>query len=212
MQVQALFDPDLWVSVSAHPDGTLQIWGKRYVEVEPGLFQESGSGGLVDFEVGEHGPAAFLFSERTAYRRTAWVETPPVQLGLLGFAALVFFSSLVALVFALLRGEASARLLSGTVSALNLVFLVALGAILMPVASGGDIWQFSFAPSLQLRLALVLPGITTLLAAALLAETMLAWRRGRYSLGTRLHNSLVLIAVAAFLYFLNTWNLLGWRF
>jgi hypothetical protein len=212
VQVQALVDPDLWVAVGANPDGTLDIWGKRYVEVEPGVFQDPAAGGLVSFETGDQGRAGFLFSERTAYQRVAWMETPSVQLGLLGFAILVFLSGLIALGFGFFRGNASARLLSGAVSAFNLIFLVGLAALLMPVATGGDIWQFSFEPSLQLRLVLAIPLVTTLLAAGLLVETVVAWWKDRASLGTRLHNSFVLIAGAAFLYFLNTWNLLGWRF
>jgi CubicO group peptidase (beta-lactamase class C family) len=212
VQVQALVDPDLWVAVGANPDGTLDIWGKRYVEVEPDVFQDPAAGGLVSFETGEHGQANFLFNERTAYQRIAWTETPSVQLGLLGFAILVFISSLIALGFGFFRGNASARLLSGVVSALNLVFLVGLAALLMPVATGGDIWQFSFEPSLQLRLVLAIPVATALLAAGLVVETIVAWWKDRPSLSARLHNSLVLIAAVVFFYFLSTWNLLGWRF
>lgn len=166
----------------------------------------------MSFETGEHGGANFLFNERTAYQRIAWTETPSVQLGLLGFAILVFLSGLIALGFGFFRGNAFAHLLSAAVSAFNLIFLIGLTALLMPVATGGDIWQFSFEPSLQLRLVLAIPVITTLLAAGLLVETVVAWWKDRFSLAARLHNSLVLIAAAAFLYFLSTWNLLGWRF
>ncbi|HZD58245.1 MAG TPA: serine hydrolase [Anaerolineales bacterium] len=212
VQVQALVDPDLWASVGANADGSLDIWGRRYVEVEPGVFQDPAAGGLLSFEIGDQGKANFLFDERTAYRRQALMETPSLQLGLLGFAILVFLSGLILLGFGLFRENVSARLLPGVVSALNLIFLVGLAALLMPVATGGDLWQFSFEPSIQLRLVLGIPVITALLAAGLLVETVAAWRQGRYDLTARLHNSLVLIAVVAFLYFLNTWNLLGWRF
>ena len=166
----------------------------------------------MSFEIGDEGKANFLFSERTAYQRTALMETSSVQLVLLGFAILVFLSGLIALGFGFFRGNALVRLLPGVVSALNLIFLDGLAALLMPVATGGDLWQFSFEPSLQLRLVLGIPLISTLLAAGLLAETVIAWWKGRHNPTARLHDNLVLIAVATFVYFLSTWNLLGWRF
>lgn len=73
-------------------------------------------------------------------------------------------------------------------------------------------WQFSFDPSPQLLLVLALPLVTAALAVGLLVQTGLAWWDGRYTLPTRLHNSLILVGGLAFIFFLNTWNLLGFRF
>jgi hypothetical protein len=94
----------------------------------------------------------------------------------------------------------------------NLVFLVVMGFLMLPVATGGDIWQFSMPPSAPLRITLALPVITSGLAAVAMADTAAAWIKGRSSIFTRLTNSLSLAGAAAFLYFLHTWNLLGWRF
>jgi hypothetical protein len=211
VQVQALVDPDLHVAVTVNPDGSPEIWGRRYLEVEPGVFRSPDSGDVIKFEL-ENGRASYLFQARTPYKRIPTAESPPIQIGLLIFSALVFLSSLVALVFSLIQGKPPGSILSALVSGLNTLFLVSLVLVLMPVATGGDIWQFSFDPSPQLRVILAMPIISSALAAGLLARTVLAWWRGRYRMAVPVQDSLVLPAMAALLYFLNTWNLLGWRF
>ncbi|MGD8750968.1 MAG: serine hydrolase [Anaerolineales bacterium] len=212
VQVRALFNPDLWVQVEAYPDGSLEIWGRRYEQIEPGLFRSADSGRLVAFERGADGEAGFLFDQRTPFQRTSWIESPKVQLGLLVFSVLVFLFGAIAGLVALLRGGGSSYTLPTLVSGLNLTFLVALILVLMPVITGGDIWQFSFEPSMMLRIVLVLPLIGIILAAGLLVQTATAWWTQDASLALRLQSSLVLLAVGTFVYFLHTWNLLGWRF
>ncbi len=125
---------------------------------------------------------------------------------------MIFLASLVVWVTGLRRGKTRGGILSALVSGLNILFLVSLVGVLMPVASGGDIWQFSFEPSLQLRVILALPVLSSILAASLLARTLLAWWRGSFRLAVQVQDSLILLAMVALLYFLNTWNLLGWRF
>jgi hypothetical protein len=65
---------------------------------------------------------------------------------------------------------------------------------------------------LALRFVLALPVLITFLAALLLVETSTAWWKGRHSRLTRLFHTFMLFGVAALLFFLDIWNLLGWRF
>lgn len=69
-----------------------------------------------------------------------------------------------------------------------------------------------FDPSLELRAVLAIPVVSLVLAVVLLLQMMIYWANNSHNLTTRLHNSLILFAMAVFVYFLNTWNLLGWRF
>jgi len=46
----------------------------------------------------------------------------------------------------------------------------------------------------------------------LLVKTFIDWRRESSTSIVHLVNTLVLAGMGAFLYFLHTWNLLGWRF
>jgi hypothetical protein len=95
-------------------------------------------------------------------------------------------------------------MLSGAISILNIVFLVALGLLLLPVATGGDIWQFSLEPSLELRLVLLFPLISSILATILFAGTVINWRKVQHSTFTRFYNISVLIGAGLYINFLHT--------
>jgi CubicO group peptidase (beta-lactamase class C family) len=212
VQIQALVNPDLWVRVNDNLDGSVNINGQRYIEIESGLFQNPTSGRYSAFEIDRKGQATYLFQERTPYERVSWIEYPSVQLSLLGLAVLVFIWGLAVTVVSLVRGKLSGRMLSGAISILNIVFLVALGLLLLPVATGGDVWQFSLEPSLELRLVLLIPLITSILATILFAGIAINWRKVQHSTFTRFYNISVLIGAGLYINFLHTWNILGWRF
>jgi hypothetical protein len=42
--------------------------------------------------------------------------------------------------------------------------------------------------------------------------TAVAWKDRYWTTAARAHNTLVTVAAVAFVWFLNYWNLLGWRF
>jgi len=208
VMVQALVNPDLWIEVSPNENGGLDVDGARHIPVQPGLFKNPAWNAYTAFELDNRGKAQFLFQYRTPYERVAWIETPTVQLGILGFSALVFLISSVSSGIALLRSNASGHGLPGLISLLNLSFLVGLALIMLPVATGGNIWQFSFEPALNLRAVLVIPFVTLALSLPLIYR---AFSVDAFSI-TRWHSIIVLIGMAGFIYFLHTWNLLGWRF
>ncbi len=209
VQVQALVNPDLWLRVQANADGSLQVGSQRHIQVEPGLYRSAGGGYLL-FELDEAGQARYLFLSRTPYERVAWFELPSVQLGVLAFAVLALLAGIVLAVAALLRGK-NGWLLPGLAAVLPLASLLGLAWLMLPVATGGDRWQFTFEPSFTLRLVLALPLLASLGSGALLAQSLLAWRAGE-SAPDPLLRGLLWAGTAALLFFLNTWNLLGWRF
>jgi hypothetical protein len=45
-----------------------------------------------------------------------------------------------------------------------------------------------------------------------LAYTTLAWMKGYWGIAFRTYYTLVTVAAVAFVWFLNYWNLLGWRY
>ncbi len=173
------------------------------------MLRNTTSGGYTAFELDEAGEAKFLFQARFPYQRVIWLQTPNVQLGILVFSLLVFLAAAVIAARSLVRRKATGVNLAGLISALNLLFIGGLIIVMLPVATGGDKWQFSLEPSLALQAVLAIPLVSGLLAAILLVKSLLDWRRGR---GIHLFNALVLVGMAAFLFFLQTWNLLGWRF
>jgi hypothetical protein len=212
VQVQALLDPDQWLQVRANDDGSLLVNSQHHVPVDSVLFKNTSSGGYTAFELEESGDAKYLFQARFPYRRVSWIMAPNVQLSILGVSLLIFLAASVFTAIQVLRRRGRSALLPGGISALNLLFVISLVIIMLPVATGGDKWQFSFEPSLALRSVLLIPLVTGMLASGLLVKTMIDWRQGKGSRITGWVSILVLVGITIFLFFLDTWNLLGWRF
>jgi hypothetical protein len=68
-----------------------------------------------------------------------------------------------------------------------------------------------YAPSATVLALLVLPLVTTVLTLGMVVAAVQAWRQRHWHLAARLHYSLVTVAALAFVWWLNYWNLLGFR-
>jgi hypothetical protein len=90
---------------------------------------------------------------------------------------------------------------------LNLLFIIGL-VVLSAIAPTQLIYSI---PS-QLNVLLAISIIATIIALGSAAFIALAWKDGYWSIAGRLHYSLVVIALLAFAWWLNNWNLLGFRF
>ena len=60
--------------------------------------------------------------------------------------------------------------------------------------------------------ALTFPLLAIPLALASVYFAVILWRSSAWRLGARLHYTLATLAVAGFLFILNYWNLLGYKF
>jgi hypothetical protein len=89
------------------------------------------------------------------------------------------------------------------ISALNVLFLI------MFVVSLQDLALF---PTSFTRVALGLALLAAALSVAAVAGTALAWRRRYWGIVGRAHYTLVTLGAVAFVWFLDYWNLLGFRF
>ena len=89
----------------------------------------------------------------------------------------------------------------------------AVGGVLFLVGTmlWGDL-NTLFGVSLIYRLVLALPVLAAVLTVAAGVYTVLAWKDDFWGLAGRVHYTLVTVAAVAFVWFLNYWNLLGWRF
>ena len=54
--------------------------------------------------------------------------------------------------------------------------------------------------------------LAAVLTVGALVYTVLAWKDRLWGLAGRVHYTLVTVAAVAFVWFLNYWNQLGWRF
>lgn len=171
------------------------------------------------FREDEQGRIAYLFTDLTpmmAFEKMAWYETPGFNLPLALACTLVFLSALPAALAGLItrrrrnagrepepfHARAAARLIVW-ISVLNLLFVA--GSVLL-----GEQLVFGVPPAFKVVLGLGV--LSALLTAAAVFYAALAWKERLWSAGFRAWYTLVTAAAVAFVWFLNHWNLLGWRF
>jgi len=99
----------------------------------------------------------------------------------------------------------TARWILLAISLLNLVFLFGM--------------LFGYHPptelhgvALPIKLLMTTTVMSALLTAGSLVYIVLAWKNHYWGIAARAYYSLVTVAAVAFVWFLNQWNLLGWRF
>ena len=198
--------------VKVDDQGRLKLYGSSLQRVGDNLFQWSNNGDYVAFREDNQGNITHMFYARTALLRVPWYETFPVQMGLLGFSLVTFLTALVGWLVAGLKRQGKLYGVSGSLSLLFVGFLVGLGLLLAPVFAGVDPpWVFSFAPPTELLVLLALPLGGVALTLSLAWQVFRSWKEKRGGWFVRVHNTLILLASFAFLFFLNTWNLLGYR-
>ncbi len=222
----------LYLDVSAEPDGALLLGSPvsttktRIVPIGPLLFREETYGTPVVFRQSKGGEITHLLITNRpdqTWEKLAWFEAPSFHYALVLVCALLFLSVLVAAVAGLHLSKTRrirtvqnsglpqvARWLLGLIAALNLVALanflwVFVGdySAFVDTVTRGDI-----SP---LHVPLLLWLIAALLTVVAVVFTVDAWKNRYWNARARVHYTLVTLAALAFIWFLNYWNLLGWR-
>ena len=190
------------------------------------LFQEASSGAQVVFQKDDQGKIAYLYDTNFPFAslvKTPWHANPILQLGLLGVCTIIFLSALLAgllggIVRLVRRGKQTAqptfarlaRWLSLLVVLLDLSALVAFVAISL---SGNELMtMITYGQVSTINIILAAWLLAAVLTTVLAAMAVLVWRKGFWGVKSRIHYSLVTLAALAFAWFLNYWNLLGFRF
>jgi hypothetical protein len=211
--------------VSINPDGTLRFRGRDFVEVGPLVFQEVGGQTTLIFHEDAQGRITHAYQDyepHEAYIKLVWHETIGVHLAMLAVFGAILVASLLGWVVGALsrrrRGKSAsterlphlARRLAAAVAALHSVFpVVALGATLTVFL--GPFPNLSlFGP--VFAIALILPLMAAILTPGVVAFAVLAWRNGYWSFRGRVHYTLVTLAALGLAWWLNYWNLLGFRY
>ena len=215
------------IEISDPGDGTLLLTIRglevRLVEAEPLYFRQvDGPFGVV-FREDDRGRITHMFldvSPQEDYEKLNWYETTGFNLALFLGCVLVFLSIMpVAVVRAIRnrrpsgdrkpasRGSSIANWTIVGISVLNLLF----------VAGVVQMWMFNlgfprFGLSLFDRFALGLGVLSAVLTVGALVYAVLAWKKGYWGVVFRLYYTLVTVAAVAYIWFLNYWNLLGWRY
>jgi CubicO group peptidase (beta-lactamase class C family) len=214
------------IEISDPGDGTLLLKLRgievRLVEVEPLYFRQvDGPFGVV-FREGDRDRITHMFvdiSPQEDYEKLNWYETTGFNMALLLGCVLVFLSMMpVAVVRAIRnrrpsddrkpasRGARIANWIIVGISVLNLLFVV--GTVMMLSGLGFP----RFGVTLTDRIVLGLGVLSAVLTVGALVYTVLAWKDHYWGVAFRTYYTLVTVAAVAFIWFLNYWNLLGWRY
>ena len=215
------------LEVSDPGDGTLLVPMEglelRFVEVEPLYFRQVDGPITLAFREDDRGRITHLFTDlmpQYALVKLDWYETPGFNMALALGCVLVFLSMVPVAVIRFIRnrrlggaGRAASR---GTrmagwiilaICLLNLLFLVGV-ALKFPPVQPSELHSLSLITEITLGLGV----LSAVLTIGALVYTVLAWKNSYWSIAGRAYYTLVTIAAVAFVWFLNYWNWLGWRY
>lgn len=193
--------------------------GQRYDMYRLGGTQQNDT--LV-FGEDAQGQVTYMFinnSPEHVFEKVPWSEKVWFTLSLIVTCFTLFVSMLVFLPIRFLRDRRKGRekivsfrwarwgrLLSGIFSLLNLLFFVGL------LVGLSNTTPFAFGVPLFFVAVLSLGLVASVLGVVSVFFVVLAWKQHYWSLTGRLHYTLVTIGSLVFIWFLNNWNLLGFRF
>jgi hypothetical protein len=155
---------------------------------------------------------SLTLSAPMALEKVAWYETTTFQVRLAIFILATLALALIWPIGALLQGgkrrwpSRRATLLAGSVAGMDLIFLAGLALVELGILSRG----FNRLPLLFLA-SLILPVISTILTIPLVIVTVQACRARHWSFWSLTHYSLVTLGAVTFIWFVDYWNLLGFR-
>jgi len=207
------------VSIKVTKEGRLYGAGKQWIEIEPYIFKEIRGRDKMVFEADEEGKIANLFIDSVpyfAFVRVRWFEAPPFNYILLAVCGLLFLTALRWPFGAIFRkickkreeenpAPRSYRWTAGGLSVLYLLFVIGLAL------SISDEMKVIFGVPTEVKVLLAFPLISALLTAMAFIFMVRAWVKKYWSRCARFHYTLVILASIATLWFLNFWNLLGYK-
>jgi CubicO group peptidase (beta-lactamase class C family) len=214
------------VKISDSGDGTLVFtnpWAEwRFVEVEPLYFRQVDGRFHILFSEDDQGRITHMYTDYTpmfAFERLKWYGTPGFTMALALGCVLVFLSMIPVVLIRFIRdrrssgdrkpaprGARAAYWIIGGICVLNLLFVI-----------GTVLWFRSnpvplFGVSMIYKIVLGLGVLSALMTVGALIYSVLAWKNSYWVIAARVHYTLVTVAAVAFVWFLNYWNLLGWRY
>ena len=207
------------LSFKVTEDNRLYGAGKQWVEVEPYVFEEIGGENTLVFAADEEGDIDTLFIDSLpyfAYIKVRWYEAPPFSYVLLAVCGILFLTTLRWPFGAMFRkackkrkeenpAPSSFRLVAGGLSVLYLVFFIGLAI------SVSDEMKIIFGVPTEVKILLAFPLMSAVLTVAAFFFMLKAWLKKYWTRCARLHYTFIVLASIATLWFLNFWNLLGYK-
>ncbi len=215
------------LEISDPGDGTLLVPMEglelRFVEVEPLYFRQVDGPFALVFREDDRGRITHVFTDvqpQNAFVKLDWYETPGFNMALAVGSVLMFLSMVPVAVIRFMRnrraggdrrpapdGARVAHWIILGISILNLLFLAGIALWFRPMRPSE-----LHGISLIVEIVMGLGVLATVLTVGALVYTVLAWKNNYWGIASRVYYTLVTIAAVAFVWFLNYWNWLGWRF
>ena len=219
------------INISATGDGMLLLSYSgielQFVETDPLYFLQVDGPFHLIFREDDQGRITHMFTDfipQYAAVKLNWYEMTTFNMVLLQICALIFFSVIPAAAVLYIRNQrlstARTSALPGpraaygiilAISVLNLLFLIGFCMFMF----GSFSWSFITElhdVSLIVKIVMGLGVLAALLTVGALVYLVLVWKNRYWGIGFRVYYTLVTIAAVAFVWFLNYWNLLGWRY
>ncbi len=204
-------------------DGTLLLetpygdW--RVVEEGPLYFRQADAPYHFIFREDGQGRITGLFTDYTpqfGFEKVRWYETLGFNMPLLLASLLTFLSMLLVAPIRAIRNRRrnhdQASMPRGGLVASWIILGI---SILNPLFVAGNVlWgeQIAFGIPCAYKIVLGLGVLSALLTVGALVYVVLAWKNRYWGVASRVYYTLVTLAAVAFVWFLNNWNLLGWRY
>jgi hypothetical protein len=211
--------------ISNPGDGTLLLSKGgvelRFAEVEPLYFRQVDGPFHMICREDKQGRITHMYTDlmpQYTMVKLAWYETPGFNLMLLMGGVLVF---LVMPAVTVIRGIRNHRQGGGrkpTPRGARVATGIIVGLCVLNVFFTAGTMQWIMQPSelhsplLIFKIVLGLGVVSTLLTVGALAYCVLAWKDRYWGVAFRACYTLTTVAAVAFVWFLNYWNMLGWRF
>lgn len=206
--------------VKISQEGSLILDGSLLMQIEPLLFKIVDDGDYVAFQKDKNGRITKMFISDFEFEKLSWYEVTLFQASIFAVFLLIFlygcsswFISNLNLFFmksVLRTGRINrrARFMTGLVSTLNLIFIIAIALSLLLMNE----WELTYGLPFKLVALLCIPLLSLSVTIGLPILILRACQNKYWSIRQKLHYSLLTITAVAFLPFLNYWNLLGFRF
>ena len=216
------------LQVSNPGDGSLLIHigdglEMRFVEIEPFYFRQVDGPFSIYFREDDQEHITYMFTDfvpQYGFVKLGWYETPGFNLMLALVCVLIFLSVLPVTMVRFIRSRRSgadrkpksrgARMADWIIfgiSLLNLLFVVGIVLWFRPMHPS----ELHYIP-LIVEIVMGLSVLATALTIGALVYTVLTWRNRYWGITYRVYYTMATIAAVAFVWFLDYWNWLGWRY
>jgi CubicO group peptidase (beta-lactamase class C family) len=212
------------VEISDSVDGTLIFtnpwFEQRFVEVKPLFFRQVDGPFHILFREDDQERITHMFTDYTplfAFEKLRWYETPAFNMALALGCVLMFVSMIPVILIRFIRNRRSSGARKPAPRGARVAYWIIMGiCVLNLLFVVGTVLWFNpvpvFGVSIIYRIVLGVGVLAAVLTIGALIYSALAWKNSYWGIVARVHYTLVTLAALAFVWFLNYWNLLGWRF